>query len=66
MSDLLELCWVTAFILGLLGLGASYFASHDPRWKRQSRLELEAEAGEHGRDRARDRHRRQAPSGRVC
>ena len=57
MSDLLELCWVTVLILGLLGLGASYFASHDPRWKRQSRLELDADAGEHGHARAHDRQR---------
>ena len=57
MSDLLELCWVTVIVLGLLGLGASYFASHDPSWKRQRRLELDAEAGEHGRARARDRQR---------
>ena len=62
MSDPLGLLWGTVMVLGLLGLVASYFASHDPRWKRQRRLEPDAEAGEHGHARARDclRRRRQA------
>jgi hypothetical protein len=62
MSDYLGLVWGAVMVLGLLGLFASFFAAHDPRWRRRDQLEVDAEADEDGRSRAynHQRRRRQA------